>query len=108
MTQRVTSRLPTRVEPVAGPRRDRCDLPRCRVGVPPGAPLAAAPGGRRARDPADGILRGVYVGAAGMLHALGRLAEAGLHVPTVDGAAVAAGLHEAALARRTRRARARR
>jgi Lanthionine synthetase C-like protein len=48
--------------------------------------------------PADGILRGVYVGAAGMLHALGRLAEAGLHVPTVDAAAVAGSLHEAALA----------
>jgi hypothetical protein len=48
--------------------------------------------------PADGILRGVYVGAAGMLHALGRLADAGLHVPVVDGAAVAGGLHEAALA----------
>ncbi len=47
---------------------------------------------------ADGILRGVYAGAAGMLHALGRLTEAGLHVPTVDGAAVAVGLHEAALA----------
>lgn len=47
---------------------------------------------------ADGILRGVYAGAAGMLHALGQLAEAGLHVPAVDGAAVAGGLHEAALA----------
>jgi hypothetical protein len=32
--------------------------------------------------PADGILRGLYVGAAGMLHALGRLAESGLHAPT--------------------------
>jgi hypothetical protein len=29
--------------------------------------------------PADGVLRGLYVGAAGMLHALGRLAESGLH-----------------------------
>jgi len=46
----------------------------------------------------DGILRGVYVGAAGMLHALARLAEAGLHVPRVDGAAVVVGLHEASLA----------
>jgi hypothetical protein len=46
----------------------------------------------------DGILRGVYVGAAGMLLALQRLAEAGLHAPSLDGAAVAAGLHEAALA----------
>jgi hypothetical protein len=48
--------------------------------------------------PADGILRGLYVGAAGMLHALSRLAEAGLHVPTLDGAAIVDGLHEAALA----------
>jgi hypothetical protein len=48
--------------------------------------------------PADGILRGLSVGAAGMLHALGRLAEAGLHVPALDGAAIVDGLHEAALA----------
>jgi hypothetical protein len=48
--------------------------------------------------PADGILRGLYVGAAGMLHALSRLAETGLHVPTLDGAAIVDGLHEAALA----------
>jgi hypothetical protein len=47
---------------------------------------------------ADGILRGLYAGAAGMLHALGRLAEAGLHVPTLDGAAIAGELHQAALA----------
>jgi len=46
----------------------------------------------------DGILRGVYVGAAGMLHGLARLAGAGLHVPTIDGAAVAGALHEASLA----------
>lgn len=48
--------------------------------------------------PADGIMRGLYVGAAGMLHALGRLAESGLHVPTLDGAAIAGELHKAALA----------
>jgi hypothetical protein len=48
--------------------------------------------------PADGILRGLYVGAAGMLHALGRLAESGLHVPTLDGAAIVEGLHVAAIA----------
>ena len=48
--------------------------------------------------PADGILRGLYLGAAGMLHALGRLAEAGLHVPTLDGAAIVGELHHAALA----------
>jgi hypothetical protein len=48
--------------------------------------------------PADGILRGLYVGAAGMLHALGRLAQSGLHVPTLDRAAIAGELHEAGLA----------
>jgi hypothetical protein len=48
--------------------------------------------------PPDGILRGLYLGAAGMLHALGRLADAGLHVPTLDGAAIVDGLYEAALA----------
>jgi hypothetical protein len=48
--------------------------------------------------PADGIYRGLYLGAAGMLHGLGRLASAGLHVPALDGAAIVAGLHEAALA----------
>ncbi len=46
----------------------------------------------------DGIMRGIYDGAAGMLHALGRLAEAGLHEPAIDAAEVAAGLHEASLA----------
>ena len=48
--------------------------------------------------PADGILRGLYIGAAGMLHALGRLADAGLHSPTLDGAAIVGELHQAALA----------
>ena len=56
------------------------------------------PGDDDPLTPRDGILRGLYVGAAGMLHALARLAEAGLHEPRLDGAAVAAGLHEAALA----------
>ena len=56
-------------------------------------PSDAEPG-----DPADGILRGTYVGAAGMLHAFGRLAEAGLYVPAIDAAEVAGGLHEASLA----------
>lgn len=48
--------------------------------------------------PADRILRGLYAGAAGMLHALARLAGKGLHAPALDLAAVAAGLHEPALA----------
>jgi hypothetical protein len=45
----------------------------------------------------DGIMRGIYVGAAGMFHAFDRLAQAGLHVPAIDGAAAVQGLHEAAL-----------
>jgi hypothetical protein len=44
------------------------------------------------------VLHGIYLGAAGMLHALGRLADAGLHVPAIDYAVVAAGLHEPSLA----------
>jgi hypothetical protein len=55
-------------------------------------PLDNEPG-----TPPDGILRGLYLGAAGMLHALGRLADAGLHVPALDGAAIVDGLYEAAL-----------
>src|SRR4051812_24005250 len=53
------------------------------------------PGDDEPGTPADGILRGLYVGAAGMLHALGRLAEAGLYVPRLDGAAIAEGPHDA-------------
>jgi Lanthionine synthetase C-like protein len=45
----------------------------------------------------DAILRGLYIGAAGMLHGLGRLADRGLHLPTLDAATVVGGLHEAAL-----------
>jgi len=48
--------------------------------------------------PADGILRGLYGGAAGMLHALARFADKGLYAPALDLAAIAAGLHEPALA----------
>ena len=44
------------------------------------------------------VLRGLYLGAAGMLHALTRLAHAGMHDPKLDAAAIAAGLHEAAAA----------
>ena len=58
---------------------------------------ALPPGDDEPKTPADGVLRGLYVGAAGVLHALGRLAEAGLHVPRLDRAAIAGGLHEAAL-----------
>jgi hypothetical protein len=48
--------------------------------------------------PADGVTRGVYLGAAGMLHGLTRLAEAGLHAPRIDAASVAGRLPEAAAA----------
>jgi hypothetical protein len=49
-------------------------------------------------NPPDGILRGLYAGAAGMLHGLHKLAEQGLHDPAHDVAAIAGGLHEAAAA----------
>jgi hypothetical protein len=48
--------------------------------------------------PADGILRGLYLGAAGMLHGLARLAEHDLYEPTLDIAAIAEGLYEPSLA----------
>jgi hypothetical protein len=44
--------------------------------------------------PEDGIMRGLYLGAAGMVHGLGRLARAGFHEPTLDHAAIADGLYE--------------
>ena len=50
------------------------------------------------RTAPDGILRGLYLGAAGMLHALHRLAESALHVPGLDGAAIAGELYRGALA----------
>ena len=49
-------------------------------------------------DPADGVFRGLYCGAAGMVHALDRLAKAGFYEPSLDLAAIAGGLYEAALA----------
>lgn len=48
--------------------------------------------------PADGILRGLMVGAAGMVHALDRLGRASFYETSLDLAAIAGGLHEAALA----------
>jgi hypothetical protein len=48
--------------------------------------------------PADGVFRGLYLGAAGVLHALARLADAGLFEPGIDFAAVASELHAASLA----------
>jgi hypothetical protein len=47
--------------------------------------------------PPDGILRGLYMGAAGVLHALWRLGEQDLCELTIDGAALADDLHEGAL-----------
>lgn len=47
--------------------------------------------------PADGILRGLYIGAAGVLHGLTRLADDGLWEPKLDYATVADDLYEAAL-----------
>jgi hypothetical protein len=48
-------------------------------------------------DPQDGIFRGLYCGAAGMVHALERLPMAGLYEPSLDLAAIAGVLYEAAL-----------
>jgi lantibiotic modifying enzyme len=48
--------------------------------------------------PADEILRGLYLGAAGVLHALARLAEQDLYEPTLDLAAIAERLYEPSLA----------
>ncbi len=56
------------------------------------------PGDYEPGTPADGILRGLYVGAAGVLHALWRLAEQDLYAPRIDAAAIAGGLYEASLA----------
>jgi hypothetical protein len=55
------------------------------------------PGDWEPGTPADGVLRGLYVGAAGVLHALWRLAEQGVYEPTLDGAAIAGSLYEASL-----------
>jgi hypothetical protein len=55
------------------------------------------PGDDEPDTPPDGILRGLYVGAAGMLHALDRLAAAGVHAPVLDLTEIAAGLHDAAV-----------
>jgi hypothetical protein len=48
-------------------------------------------------DKEDGIFRGLYLGAAGMLHGLWRLGEAGVWSTGLDLAAIAAPLHEQAL-----------
>src|SRR4051794_34229510 len=49
-------------------------------------------------DAQDGVMRGIYLGAAGMLHALTRLAERGRYEPELDAAAIAGGLHDGWLA----------
>jgi hypothetical protein len=64
----------------------------------PGRLWPVHPGDEEPDGPVDGILRGLYAGAAGMLHGLGRLAEAGLHVPALDGSSIVGELHEAGLA----------
>jgi hypothetical protein len=56
------------------------------------------PGEDEPATPDDGILRGLNVGAAGVLHALWRLAEQGVYAPRIDGAGVAGRLYEESLA----------
>src|SRR5436309_1727316 len=94
---------PTRHEPLAGPD---WSAPRARDGIAEicrDAEAAFDPDRLWPLHPRDDepgtptILRGLYLGAAGMLHGLTRLAEAGLHVPALDGAQVASALPEAAL-----------
>jgi hypothetical protein len=46
-------------------------------------------------NPADGIFRGLYCGAAGMLHAIDQLRRVGLYDPSLDLAPIADSLHEA-------------
>lgn len=48
--------------------------------------------------PSDAIYRGLYLGAAGMVHALDRLARAGLYEPSLDLVSIAENLHEASIA----------
>jgi lantibiotic modifying enzyme len=48
-------------------------------------------------NPADGILRVLYAGAAGLAHALDRLAKAGFYEPSLNLAAIAGRLSEAVL-----------
>lgn len=55
-------------------------------------PLDEEPGG-----PADGVMRGLYLGAAGMLHAFWRLAAAGLYETRLDCAEIALELYEPSL-----------
>jgi lantibiotic modifying enzyme len=56
------------------------------------------PGDYEPGTPDDGILRGLYVGAAGVLHALWRLTEQDFYAPRIDGTAIAARLYEESLA----------
>ncbi|MBV9943101.1 MAG: LanC-like protein [Solirubrobacterales bacterium] len=55
-------------------------------------PLDDEPG-----TPADGIMRGLYCGAAGMLHGLLRLVDAGVWESSLDGGAIAERLHDDAV-----------
>src|SRR3954452_25031490 len=97
---------PTRHEPLAGapwraPRARDAIAAICRDAESAFDPVRLwplHPGDDEPGTPADGILRGLYVGAAGMVHALGRLARADLHLPRLDAAAIVDGLHDAASA----------
>jgi lanthionine synthetase-like protein len=59
---------------------------------------AMHPGDWEPGTPEDGVMRGIYLGAAGMLHGLTRLAERGFHEPALDAADIAAGLYDGWLA----------
>ena len=50
------------------------------------------PGDREGDRTGDGLTRGIYLGAAGMVHGLARIARAGLYEPRLDLTAIASGL----------------
>src|SRR4051812_27941995 len=97
---------PTRHEPLAGapwraPRARDAIAAICRdaeSAFDPDRLWPLHPGDDEPGTPPDGILRGLYISAAGMVHGLARLADAGLHVPALDLARIADSLPDTALA----------
>jgi Lanthionine synthetase C-like protein len=91
---------PARHEPLAAGPWDAARARDASAAICRDAESAFDPGRLWRLHPADyepgtpDILRGLYVGAAGMLHALDRLARSGLYEPRLDLAAIAAGLDE--------------
>ena len=97
---------PTRHEPLGGlewdPARARTAIAEiCRdveAAFDPHALWPLHPRDDEPGGPEDGIFRGLYLGAAGVVHGLHRLAVAGLHSPALDLAEIMEGLVEDAMA----------